>query len=94
MTASNTPISRFVPDMLDIGGVEIAVRAETRNKARTYLAGECGVEYMDMKVRRAWMRECDCEGCEEDGPDKTHGYDSYWVFCERTDPGALDWWVG
>lgn len=86
--------TRFVPDFLDIGGTEMAVVAETRNKARMILAGEYGIHYLDAKVRKAYMRECNCEGCDEDGPDKTHGYDSFWVFCEKDHPDALAWWVG
>lgn len=82
------------PDYLDINdGDQIAVQAPSRNKARQQIAGEFGMDYIEVRANKRWMRECDCEGCGEDGPEQTHGYSSYWVFCEKTDTGAVEWWV-
>ena len=85
--------TRFIPDLLELGD-EVAVRATTRNQARQIISGECGVDYVQVHARKRYMRECACEECEEIGPAKTHGYDSFWIFCEKTDEGAVEWWVG
>lgn len=82
-------------DYLQMGDdSEVAVRADTRNKAREQIASLAGIPYIDVKVRHVYLKPCDCQDCEEDGPLDAHGYDEFWRYCSKEDPEATGWWVG
>lgn len=79
-------------EYLDLGG-EVAVPG-TRNQARAHIAALAGVDYVQVNVRREWRKRCDCDACLNGHSDDFHGYDEWWVLCEKTDPAALGWWAG
>lgn len=95
----NTTPSPFVdrslaPDYLEMGGGDsLAVRASTRGRAKAEIAAIQGYDFKDVRVRRAFMRPCDCDGCTTHGPNAEHGYDEFWIYCDKSMPGATEFWV-
>lgn len=79
-------------ELLDMGG-EMAVQG-TANYARDRISSEAGIPYVNVRVRRVWMKICECEDCQEVGPLKAHDFDEYWQITDKKDPKAVGWWVG
>lgn len=83
---------RAMPDYLEMGD-EVAVQASSRNQARHIISGIQGIDYPKVRVESRWMKLCDCDACRDLGPQRAHGYDQYWIYCDRGDEGAFHWWV-
>lgn len=79
-------------DYLEIGDC-VAVLARNAGAAKQSVAGITGVPFKNVRVVRRWMKRCDCEECAESGPVTAHGWDEFWVYCDRDDPKAWEWWV-
>lgn len=82
-------------EYLEMGDIsEVAVRASSRNQARMQISNIASIPYIQTKVRKVYMRPCDCVACLAGHADDFHGYDEFWVHCSKNHPAAIEWWIG